>query len=74
MRRFGLTLLAFLGGAIGGWMVAIGIYIVWFEFSGDVDRDGGMAMGVAFFFGPILGLITGIGAAIYTAAAMRPKN
>lgn len=74
MRRFGLTLLAFLGGAIGGWMVAIGIYIVWFEITGDVDRDGGMAMGVAFFFGPILGLITGIVAAITTATALGKKT
>ena len=51
IRRYQFTLVAFLC------LVAIGLYIAWFEFSGDVDRDGGMAMGVAFFFGPILGLI-----------------
>ncbi len=74
MKRFGLSVVGFIGGAIGGWMVAIGLYIVWFEVSGDVDRDGGAAMGVAFFFGPVLGLITGLIAAIMTYRATKPAG
>jgi hypothetical protein len=74
MKRFGLTLLAFIGGAIGGWISAIIAYIVYFEVTGSYDREGGTAMAVAFALGPLLGLITGLIAAVVTFGAVKPKT
>ena len=72
MNRVLLTLLAFIGGAIGGWILAIIGYILVFEITGANDREGGTAMAVAFALGPMLGLVTGIISAVLTARATKP--
>ena len=74
MRRFLLVCLAFLAGLVGGYALAILGYIVWSSMPGSFDRDGGGAMFVAFAIGPVVALLSGIGAAIVTAVrlARRP--
>ena len=74
MERVIVTGLAFIGGAIGGWLVAFVGYILYFEISGAIDRDGGTAMAVAFALGPMLGVVTGVVAAVFAAKATRRKR
>ena len=64
MPRFLKILLAFLGGLVAGEVIAIGIYILATNYLGLIDRDGGGAMGAAFFWGPALGLLLGVTAAV----------
>lgn len=60
-----VAVLMFVLGAVAGWIVAMGGYIVWTELLGGFDREGAIAMGVAFTIGPALGLVTGIAGAIW---------
>ena len=50
-----VAVLMFVLGAVAGWIVAMGGYIVWTELLGGFDREGAIAMGVAFTIGPALG-------------------
>ncbi|MCZ8374753.1 MAG: hypothetical protein O9342_05200 [Beijerinckiaceae bacterium] len=65
------TILAFLAGLVGGWVLAIAAYIIQTSMFGVFDRDGGLAMGYAFTIGPFLGLILGTVFAVVTARRMR---
>lgn len=60
-----MPVLIFVLGVIAGWAVAMGGYIVWTTLLGGFDREGTLAMGVAFTIGPALGLVTGIAGAIW---------
>ena len=73
MLKFFAVSGAFVGGLIAGWSAAMLGYIIATNALGVIDRDGGMAMGVAFTLGPLLGLITGIVLAILVARRMGRK-
>lgn len=59
--------LAFLGGAIAGWLLSIGAYIILSSTELMYDREGGKAMAFAFVIGPFVALIVGALAAVRTA-------
>lgn len=65
------TVLAFLAGLVGGWVLGLATYLLQTSVFGVVDRDGGLAMGYAFTIGPFLGLILGTVFAVLTARRMR---
>lgn len=67
MKRGLLTALAFIGGAIFGLVLAFLGYLALTTFGGVFDFEGSMAMGTAFTIGPILALICGVIAAVWTA-------
>lgn len=69
--RFVKSLLAFVGAAIIGYLLSIAAYVVSIEFSGAYDREGAMAMGVAFVIGPVIALVCGIAAAVLTLRRSR---
>jgi hypothetical protein len=69
-----LPFLAFVGGAVAGWVAALIAYIVYFEMTDAIDREGGTAMAVAFALGPLLGVIVGTVAAIITARAVSARR
>ena len=62
---------AFLVGAIVGYALSIAAYVAVTEIGGVVDRDGGLAMGFAFFIGPLVALVFGIAGAV---VALRKKR
>ncbi|WP_284178913.1 hypothetical protein [Rhabdaerophilum sp. SD176] len=64
------TVLAFLAGLVGGWVLSMAAYIIQTSVFGVFDRDGGLAMGYAFTIGPFLGLVLGITFAVMTARRM----
>lgn len=59
-----LTLLAFLGGAVGVYLTTVVATLIYWEAAGIGDRDGGGAMGLIFGIGPAAGLLGGILSAI----------
>jgi len=63
-----LAMLAFVGGVVLGWILAMVGYVAWFELTDTIDREGAAAMGMAFGIGPMIGLITGVFAALWTYA------
>ena len=67
MKKFFLVLAAFIGAVGLGLGLCLLGYIGYISLAGFVDREGAMAMGVAFFIGPVVALICGIVAAIWTA-------
>jgi hypothetical protein len=67
------TILAFMAGFAGGWVLAVGAYLIQTSVFGVFDRDGGLAMGYAFTIGPFVGLITGILCAVLAARRVRRK-
>ena len=74
MRRFFLTLLAFLATFVATWLVTLGVYIVATSLGWLFDRDGGLAMGMIFIMGPIFGLVLGLVAAIVVSVRLRRRS
>lgn len=58
-------LLAFIAAAIIGYLLSIAAYVAYIELSGSYDREGALAMGVAFVIGPAVALACGIAATIW---------
>lgn len=58
--------LAFLGAAIAGWLMTLGVYIVLSSVGLLLDREGAGAMAFAFVIGPAVALVCGVIAAIWT--------
>lgn len=71
MKRGLRTVLAFLGGALVGYAASIAAYVAYTEIADFHDREGAAAMGVAFFFGPVVALACGIAAAVWAARRRR---
>lgn len=69
-----LAILTFIGGFVLGWCIALGIYLFQTEVLGEFDREGAGAMGTAFVFGPLLGVIVGVGLTIFVMTRARPKS
>lgn len=61
--RFLTVVATFVAGLVGGFLAVIALYLVWTELLGGHEREGAVAMGMFFVFGPILGLVIGIAAA-----------
>jgi len=68
--RLVLSVLAGLAGAVAGWVVAAAIVLIYGEFTGIVDQDGGYAMMAIFAFGPV-GAILGLVLAIWLIRRLR---
>lgn len=64
MNRAAKSILAFLAGVVVGYGFSILGYIVATSTGLAFDRDGGLAMGVAFMIGPLVAIICGVVAAI----------
>lgn len=64
MGRGARIVLAFLAGLVAGYGLSIAAYVLATSTGVAFDRDGGMAMGVAFMIGPFVGLLCGILAAV----------
>lgn len=67
MKKFFLVLAAFVGAAGLGYGLCLLGYIAYTSLTGFIDREGAMAMGVAFLIGPVVALVCGIVAAIWAA-------
>ena len=67
MGRAARAVLGFLAGAVAGYGLSILGYIAATSFGGVFDRDGGLAMGVAFMIGPLVAIVCGIVAAVWAA-------
>ncbi|HEX2841287.1 hypothetical protein [Hyphomicrobium sp.] len=76
MRILALVVLAFVVGAVVGWGLAMGAYIVQTELFGAHDQDGGGAMAYGLVIGPAVGLGLGIVFAVLTALRLtsRPRS
>jgi hypothetical protein len=57
--------LAFLLGFVAGYGLSILGYVVATTLGGVMDRDGGLAMAVAFMVGPAAAVLCGVAAAIW---------
>lgn len=64
--RFLLSVLAFIGGWIAGYLAIVLGYMIWAEATAFFDREGATSMGVLFFMGPAGGFVTGLLAAAIT--------
>lgn len=65
MREVGLGIVAFMLGAIAGWAAVMAGYVVYAEMFEVFDREGRMAMGMAFGIGPIVAVACGLAAAVW---------
>lgn len=73
--RIGAAILSFIVGAIIGYGLSIASYVGYIELSGTYDREGAMAMGVAFVIGPAVAIVCGIAAVIWSVRRRRvPKS
>jgi hypothetical protein len=72
MGRALTLLLAFLGGAVVGYLACLGVYIAASSAGLTDDREGALAMGVIFMIGPAVALVCGIAAAAVAARRGRP--
>jgi len=72
MNRRAKAALAFLGGFVGGYVACMLVYILATSFGGALDRDGGMAMGVAFIIAPVVAIVCGVTAAVVIIRRSRP--
>lgn len=73
MRTLGLTILAFAVGAVAGFFLAMGVYIVQTEWLGVPDPDGGGGMAYGLVIGPLAGLVLGTLAAAITAMRLTSR-
>jgi hypothetical protein len=67
VRKPILVLLAFVFAAATGYGLSIAAYVAYTTLTDFHDREGSVAMGVAFFIGPVAALLCGIVAAVWTA-------
>ena len=70
MRIAIASVLAFLGAAIGGWLATMGFYLGYLEVTGARDHDGGGAMAYGLVIGPVIAIVLGMAAALWTALRM----
>lgn len=66
------SLLAFIAATIIGYVLSIAAYVAYIELSGTYDREGALAMGVAFVIGPAVALACGIAATIWRLRRSKP--
>lgn len=59
-----LVLLAFVAGAVTGYIGLIVAVTTWWEIAHVHDQDGGGAMALAFVIGPVFAVMTGAAAAV----------
>jgi hypothetical protein len=59
MNKTAARLVGFIGGLILGYCIVLFGWVAYTNLFDVIDRDGGMAMGIAFFFAPIGGVILG---------------
>lgn len=71
MRNVVLGAVAFVAGAVGGWVAVMVAYVLYIQVTGAFDREGAMAMGAAFGIGPTVGVLVGMLAAAWTIARLR---
>lgn len=64
-------LLAFIIGAAAGYALSIAAYTAYIALTGTLDREGALAMGVAFAIGPAVALVCGIVAAVWAIRRFR---
>ncbi|MBL8582439.1 MAG: hypothetical protein JNL61_09455 [Rhizobiaceae bacterium] len=69
-----LILIAFLGGFVAGCVAAIAAGLLYIEWAGVFDRDGGLSMGIIFTIGPLAGLIAGLASAALAARRLMRKT
>lgn len=74
MRAFFLATLAFLAALVVIWFVVLLVYLLGESVGWWRDRDGGVAMGFMFFFGPVFGLIGGLAVAVKVFLSVRRKD
>lgn len=73
MRAGLISVFVFVLAATLLWAATIVLYVVGSGLNWWADRDGGVAMGVAFSIGPFLGLIGGLGAVLITYVRLRGR-
>lgn len=69
--RFLLTLLAFMAGFVVGYVAVVAAILIYIDWAGIFDRDGGMTMGVIFMIGPFAGVVAGLVSAALAARRLR---
>lgn len=76
MRILAFVVLAFVVGAVAGWVLSMCVYIAQTEWFGVHDQDGGGAMAYGLIIGPAVGLGLGIVLAVLAALRLtsRPKQ
>ena len=76
MRVLVLSILAFLVAAVCGWFATMGFYLGYLWISGVRDHDGGGAMAYGLVIGPVIAVVLGASAALWTALRMtrRPAD
>jgi hypothetical protein len=67
LKKFFLVMAAFFGAAGLSYGLSLLGYILYSEATDFYDREGAIAMAVAFFIGPVVALVCGIVAAVWTA-------
>lgn len=72
--RFVAAMLACLFGAAGGYILCIAAYAAYFELPGTVDREGAIGMGVAFLIGPVVAILCGVAALIWSLRRSRSER
>lgn len=71
MQAVALAVVAFVVGAVAGWVAVMVGYVVYVEAFDVFDREGAMAMGAAFGIGPVAGVALGIAAAVWVVTRLR---
>jgi hypothetical protein len=61
-----LVLLAFLAGAVAGYLGLVLAVTTYWEIARVHDQDGGGAMALAFVIGPVFAVVAGAAAALLT--------
>lgn len=73
MRTLALVILAFALGAVAGFFLAMGVYVIQTEWLGFPDPDGGGGMAYGLVIGPFAGLVVGTLAAALTLMRLTSK-
>ena len=67
------VVLAFVLGAILGYVAVVAGAFTYVEYAGIFDNDGGLSMGIVFVIGPLTALVIGFFAALGTSLALRAR-
>ena len=73
MNRTLVGFLGFIGGLIAGYCVVLFGWVAYTTIADVSDMGGGKAMGIAFFFAPLGGVVAGAIAAILLTRLVRPE-
>lgn len=74
MRVALLAIVAFIGGFVAAYLLAVIAALTFVEVAGIFDREGALSMGIVFTIGPLAGLLGGIAAAAYAVARSRRRQ